>query len=82
MLLNALLVVDAWLNGYGVAQEESVTHLYARHEVVVAFRVNILGIGTEEDAVLRDVITTAHAKAEGVALLFSRVVEAGLGVSQ
>lgn len=42
MLLEALIIVDSRLNGYLLADKVGIAYLHARHEVIVAARMNHL----------------------------------------
>jgi hypothetical protein len=35
MLLETLIVVDSWLEGNRLAEEESITYLYPWHEIII-----------------------------------------------
>ena len=57
MLLEALIIVDSWFNGYLLADKVGIAHLHARHEVIVAARMSYLGTKTEIQSILLDIIS-------------------------
>lgn len=52
MIFETLVVVDGWLNGYLLAEEESIAYLHARHEIVVATSMSQLNARTKVETVL------------------------------
>lgn len=57
MLLEALIIVDSWFNGYLLADKVGIAYLHARHEVIVAARMNHLGTKAEIQSILLDIIS-------------------------
>ena len=68
VVLETLLIIDARLDGYRATDEVGVAHLHTRHDIVVAVEaMDKLAVGSQEDAVLHNVIAAANACREQVA---------------
>ena len=68
MILQALVIVQLRLDGHRAADEVRIAQLDGRHEIVFIVAVYVIGTGTEEQAVLLDIVAHAGSQLEKVGL--------------
>ena len=70
MILKTLLIIDRRLDRHRVADEECIAYLHARHEIIViVVEVHQLTVGSEEDAVLGDIISSTDTCIDSVTVV-------------
>ena len=73
MLLETLIVVDSWLEGNRLAEEESITYLYPWHEIIITSGMSQLYAATQIQTILLDIITSLGTDREIILQQLARI---------